>query len=180
MAWTTPFTAVANTTLTAAQWNTFLRDSLNAQAPTSALSASQFLVTTGFGSLTMRTPGVQYIGTSDTTTSTSYVSLDSDGAEVTAITGTMAMVTIGSQISNSTAGAGGRASIDLSGDTERVADEINMVSAESGNVSDTFKMTFTTIYNPITAGSNTFGMRYRASGGGTATFSGRLIVVVPF
>lgn len=180
MAWTSPFTAVAGTTLTASQWNTFLRDNLNAQGPTSATAASQLLVTTGFGGLTMRTPGVNYVSTSDTTSSASYVALDSDGAEVTAITGTLAMVTIGTSVSNSTAGCGGRASIDLSGDTERAADEINVVAADSGNISDAFKMTFTTIYDPINAGSNIFGMRYRASGGGTASFSGRLIVVVPF
>lgn len=180
MAWVSPMTAIANTTLTAAQWNTFLRDNLNAQGPTLATASGQYLVTTGFGSMIMRTPGVQYIGTSDTTTSSSLVVLDSDGAEVTAITGKMAMVTIGSQISNSTAGAGGLASIELSGDSERPADDTNCVRSDSGTASDTFKLTFTTIYNPINPGSNTFGMRYRATGGGTATFSGRLIVVVPF
>jgi hypothetical protein len=180
MAWTSPLTAVANTTLTAAQWNTFLRDNLNAQGPTVATAAGQYLVTTGFRSLTMRTPGVQYIGTSDTTNSSTVTVLDSDGAEVIALTGTMCMVTIGSQISNSTAGAGGLAAIDLSGDTERVADDVNCVRADSGTASDTFKLTYTTIYDPINPGLNTFGMRYRATGGGTATFSGRLIVTVPF
>lgn len=180
MAWTSPLTAVANTTLTAAQWNTFLRDNLNAQAPTAATGAGQYLVTTGFSSMVMRIPGVQYVSTSDTTTSPTVTLLDSDGAEVTAITGSMAMVTIGSQISNSTAGAGGLAAIDLSGDTERAADDVNCVRADSGNVSDAFKMTYTTIYNPINPGSNTFGMRYRATGGGTASFAGRLIVVLPF
>ena len=180
MAWTSPLTAVANTTLTAAQWNIFLRDSLNAQGPTSATGAGQLLVTTGFGSLTMRTPQVQYISTSDTTASSSLVALDSDGAEVTVITGTMCMVTVGCQISNSTAGAGGMASIDLFGDTERAADEINCVRADSGNANDAFKLGWTTIYNPINPGSNTFGMKYRATGGGTASFAGRLIVAVPF
>lgn len=137
-------------------------------------------MTTGFGSLTMRTPGVNFVSTSGTTGSASFVELDPGGAEVTAVTGTKALVTIGSGISNSTAGAGGRASIDLSGDTERAADEINVVAGDSGNASDFFKMTWTTIYSPINAGSNTFGMRYRASGGGTASFNDRLIMVIPF
>ena len=180
MAWTSPLTAVANTTLTAAQWNIFLRDSLNAQGPTSATGAGQLLVTTGFGSLTMRTPGVNFVSLSGTTASPSYVALDTDGASVTAITGNKAMVTIGSGISNSTAGCGGRASIDLSGDTERVADEINVVAGDSGNASDFFKLTWTTIYDPINPGSNIFDMRYRASGGGTASFNDRLMMVVPF
>lgn len=180
MAWTSPFTAVANTTLTASQWNTFLRDNLNAQGPTAATGAGQLLVTTGFGSMAMRSPDAELVATSGTTSSASYVELESDGATVSVTTGTMCMVTIGSGISNSTAGCGGRASIDLSGDTERAADEINVVAADSGNVSDYFKLTWTTIYNPINAGVNIFSMRYRASGGGTASFNDRLIAVTPF
>jgi hypothetical protein len=166
--------------MTAAQWNTFLRDNLNAQGPTSATAAGQLLVTTGFGGLTMRTPGVTFVSISDTTTSSSYVDLDPSGAVVTAVTGNKALVTIGSGISNSTAGAGGRASIDLSGDTERVADEINVVAGDSGNASDYFKLTWTTIYSPLNPGTNIFGMKYRAAGGGTASFNDRLMMVVPF
>lgn len=180
MAWTSPLTAVASTTMTAAQWNTFLRDNLNAQGPTSATASGQLLVTTGFGSMTMRTPNAELVATSGTTTSASYVELESDGAQVTITTGNKAMVTIGSGISNSTAGAGGRASIDLSGDTERAADELNVVAADSGNASDLFKLTWTTIYSPLNPGVQLFDMRYRASGGGTASFNDRLIAVVPF
>jgi hypothetical protein len=166
--------------LTAAQWNTYLRDGLNAQGPTLATASGQYLVTTGYGAMIMRTPAVQYTGTSDTTTNTTLGPLDSDGSKVTVVTGAMCLVTIGCQISNSTAGSGGLASVDLSGDTERAADDINCVRADSGTASDTFKLTFTTIYNPINPGSNTFGMLYRATISGTATFSGRLIVAVPF
>ena len=180
MAWTSPLTAVASTTMTAAQWNTFLRDNLNAQGPTSATASGQLLVTTGFGSLTMRTPGVNFVSTSGTTASASFVELDSDGAQVTITTGNKAMVTIGSGISNSTAGCGGRASIDLAGDTERAADELNVVAGDSGNASDFFKLTWTTIYDPLNPGVQIFGMRYRAAGGGTASFNDRLIAVVPF
>lgn len=180
MAWTSPFTAVAGTTLTAAQWNTFLRDNLNAQGPAAATAAGQLLVTTGLNSLIMRTPAVNYVSTGDTTTSTSFVDLDPTGASVTVTTGNKCMVTIGCLISNSTAGSGGVASIDLSGDTERVADEINVFRADSTNVSDAFKGTWTTIYNPLNPGSHTFAMRYRVSGSGTASFSDRLMAAVPF
>ena len=180
MAWTSPLTAVANTAMTAAQWNTFLRDNLNAQGPTSATAGGQLLVTTGFGSLTMRTPGVTFVSLSATTASPSYVDVDPSGAEVTVTTGNKAMVTIGSGISNSTAGCGGRASVDLAGDTERVADELNVVAGDSGNASDFFKLTWTTIYSPLNPGVQIFGMRYRAAGGGTASFNDRLMMVVPF
>lgn len=180
MAWNSPLTAVANTTLTAAQWNTFIRDNLNAQAPALANTAGAWLVSTGLNTLAMRVPAVDYQSISDSTTSTSFGDLDPPGGTVTVVTGPQALVTIGCQISNSTAGCGGRASVDLSGATERVADDINVVGAESGTASDTFKLSWTTIYTPINPGTNIFAMKYRASIGGTATFSGRLMSVVPF
>jgi len=180
MAWTAPMTAVAGTVMTAAQWNTFLRDNLNAQSPSIANVAGDWLVSTGLNTMALRAPGVDYQGASDTTTSLDYVDLDPPGSTVTSITGNKALVTIGCQISNSTASNGGRASINLAGDTERAADDINMVGAESGTASDTFKMSFTTIYNPINPGTNIFSMKYRAWVGGTATFSGRLMMVIPF
>jgi len=180
MSWTSPLTAIANTTLTAAQWNTFLRDNMNAQGPAAANSAGSYLVTTGLNSLIMRTPGVDYQSISDSTNSTSFGDLDPPGGSVTVVTGVRALVTIGCQISNSTAGCGGRASIDLAGDTERPADDINVVGAESGTASDTFKLTWTTLYDPINPGTNIFSMKYRASIGGTATFSGRLMMAMPF
>jgi hypothetical protein len=130
--------------------------------------------------MAMRTPNAELVATSGTTSSASYVELESDGAQIKITTGNKALVTIGSGISNSTAGCGGRASIDLSGETERAADEINVCAADSGNASDFFKLTWTTIYNPLNPGEHVFDMRYRASGGGTASFNDRLIMAVPF
>lgn len=181
MAWTAPMTAVASTVFTAAQWNIHGRDNLNMNAPGVATTAGGWIVTAGYNTLAQRIPAVQYTGTSGNTDSTSYTDLDSFGSTVTITTGPMAIVSIGSQISNSTAGVGGRVSVATTGASSIPENDGNSFYIESGNANDAFKGCWTTIFSDnFVAGSNTFTQKYRASGGGVATFSGRLLTVIPF
>jgi hypothetical protein len=173
-------TAVASTAFTAAQWNVHGRDNLNAQANSVATTSGSWIVTAGYNSLIERIPAVNYVGTSGATNSTAYTDLQSTGSTLTLNTGAWALVSIGGQMSNNTAGLGSRISVEISGTTTQEAADTNAYAAQSGNVSDVFKGTWTTIMG-FTPGSNTLTLKYRSSfGGGTSTFSGRLLMVISF
>lgn len=180
MAWTAPMTAVAGTAFTAAQFNTYIRDNLNTTAPAVASAAGNIIVTTGLNAVTERVPTVDFIATSQTSTSGSYGDLTTVGPTVTVTTGVKALATIGCQISNSSVGQGGRMAADISGANTQAAADANSCLAESGNASDAYKLVWTTIHDPLNAGSTTWRGKYRLVGTGTATFSDRLVAVVPF
>lgn len=179
--WTAPMTAVAGTAFTAAQWNTHGRDDFNCLAPAYATVSGGWIVTAGYGTVAQRIPTVAFVGTSGTTDSTSYTDLSSAGATLDVTTGPAVLVSIGAQVQNTNAGLGGRVGVDVSGATTMAASDLNSYLAESGNANDQFKGTWTTIFQEnYTAGANTFTLKYRASGGGGAVFSNRLLAVVPF
>lgn len=181
MAWTAPMTAVANTAFTAAQFNTYVRDNLNTTAPAVATAAGRLIVTTGLNAVTERVPDVATIGTSQTTTTTTYTDLATVGPAVTVTTGVKALVMLGCMISNTNVGQGGRMSVDLTGSSAIPAADGNSVLAESGNANDAFQGSWTTIYSGgMVAGSNTWTAKYRLVGLGTASFSNRLVAIVPF
>jgi hypothetical protein len=180
MAWTSPMTAVAGTPFTAAQFNTHVRDNLNMTSPAVATTAGRIIVTNGPNSLAERTPTVNYLGTLQTTNSGSYTDLGTLGPTVTVTTGIRALVIIGARISNNTIGQGGRMACEVSGATTMGASDINSFLAESGNANDEYKGSWVTIYEGINAGSNTFRGKYRLVGNGIASFSNRLVAVVPF
>lgn len=180
MAWTAPMTAVANTAFTAAQFNTYVRDNLNTTAPAVATAAGRLIVTTGLNSVTERVPTVGFTATSQGTATTTYTDLATVGPSITVTSGVKAMVIISCGISNTTAGSGGRAAVDVSGAFTSAASDTNSFLIESGNASDAFKGSWVTIYSPVTVGSSTWLMKYRCVGAATANFSDRLIAVVPF
>lgn len=180
MAWTAPMTAVAGTAFTAAQFNTYVRDNLNTTAPAVASAAGNIIVTTGLNAVTERVPSVGFVVTSQTTTNTSFVDLATVGPTVTVTTGIKCMVTFGCLISNSSVGQGGRMGIDLSGASTQVAADANSILAESGNANDGYKLTWSTIFNPLTPGSNVWKAKYRCAGSGTAAFAERVVAIVPF
>lgn len=179
MAWTAPMTAVANTAFTAAQFNTYVRDNLNTTAPAVATTAGRIIVTTGLNSVTERDPSVSFVATSETTTSTSYVDLATVGPTVTVTVGVKALVIIGGGCNNTTAGAGGKISVDVSGANSQAAADTNSYYMESGNASDTFQGSWVTIFKPLVVGSTVFRLKYRATAG-TAAFNNRLCAIVPF
>lgn len=62
MAWTVPITYYDGDPFTAAQWNTFVRDNLNATAPGVATTAGRLIVTSGKHQLAERQWVRDYIG----------------------------------------------------------------------------------------------------------------------
>ena len=178
MAWTTPLTAVANASLTAAQWNASVRDNLLMTAPALATTAGGFFVATGSNALAQRVTDSDTIGTSETTTSTSFVDLATVGPTVTVTTGPRAFVFVSGQATNNTATSGTFMGFAVSGATTVSAvDSSSMVfyPASSGQPHQATRV----VAQGLTAGSNTFRSKYRVAAN-TGTFSQRNICVIPF
>jgi hypothetical protein len=174
-------TAVTGNVFTAAQFNQHVRDNLNTTAPAAATTAGRILVTTGANSVTERDPVVDYLGDAESTATTTFVDLATVGPSVTVVTGTKALITVGAGASNSNLGLASRVAVSITGATTIAANDADSYLQESGNVDDQFQGTWTYITTALNAGTNIFTNKYRTSaGGGTSTFSRRLVTVTPF
>lgn len=181
MAWSAPMTAVANTAFTAAQFNTYVRDNLNQTAPAKATTAGTIFVGTGSNSIAERFPSTDIVNTTQTTSNTSYVNLGTTGPTVTVQTGVSALVFIQCRIRNTTSTNTAFASYALSGATSMASDDNRCISSlgETNAGGDyTGSFLHTTGTSALTAGSNTFTMKYRV-GGGEGEYSRRRIIVIP-
>lgn len=181
MAWTAPMTAVANTAFTAAQFNTFVRDNLNETAPAKATVSGSIFVGTGSNSIAERYPAMDIVNTSQTTTSTTYANLATTGPAVTVTTGTSALVFIQCRVRNTGSTNSALASYAVSGATTIAADDTRSVSSLGAqNAGGDYCSMFLHKAGSeiLTAGSNTFTMKYRV-GGGTGEYARRRITVVP-
>jgi hypothetical protein len=113
------------------------------------------------------------VATSQGTTSTSYTDLATAGPAATLTTGTKALLVITTFMEASIGGYNTFASFAVSGATTIAASDTRSVRAKAGvQVSAVYLLT------TLTAGSNTFTMKYKAEAGSTATFSNREIAVI--
>lgn len=180
MAWSAPMTATANAIFTASQFNTYVRDNLLETAPAKASTAGGYFVATGTNAISQRTCNSQYISASGTTTSTTYTStLSSGGAglplAVTVTTGTTAFVSVGALAKNSST-TESKVGFIVSGASSIAGTDANAFSvAGTNNVQGTWGKLIT----GLTAGSNTFTMAFRVTGG-TGTFNNYNLSVIPF
>lgn len=121
------------------------------------------------------------VNTSQTTTSGSYTDLATSGPAVTLTTGTSVIVAITADVGdqdNANTGFFG-ASFAVSGATTRAAQDSEMIGISGAHVAGNPFATLTRIFvlTGLTAGSNTFTMKYKANGG-TAGFANRAITVM--
>lgn len=209
MAWTTPLTAVANATLTAAQWNATCRDNFLMMEPAKATgvvetstatsvsgrrcrrlvkstkqaSAACMFFSTGANAIAERSwEGYVFnkTGTGEQTTSTTYGNIGTYGPSVTVTTGTQAMVFWGALMGNTTANAASYATVAVTGaSTVAASDSWALIddghSAASGD--DNMRRRSTSrLFTGLTAGENTFTMKYRV-GSGTGQFNYRSLAV---
>jgi hypothetical protein len=169
-------TATSNSVFTAAQFNTYVRDNLNETAPAKASAGGQIFVSTAANAIAARTPTKANVDTSETTASATPADLTTPGPAVTVTTGTQAVVIVNCRLSSSSASFAAFASFAISGATTTAADvqhSGNSAGTSSASAGGTWLMT-------LTAGSNTFTMKYWTSAGGsTGTFSNRYLVVIP-
>jgi hypothetical protein len=183
MAWTTPLTAVANASLTAAQWNASVRDNLLTTAPALATTAGSFFATTAANSIAERIPTANSVtGSAETTTSTSYTATLSGGAgtsgpAVTLTTGPKALIAFHCRQSTSISTTNVWSSVAVSGASAISASDNWALSMDIVSSQIIHGMAY--LEPNLTAGSNTFTQQYRVSAG-TGTFAARRINVVPF
>lgn len=118
------------------------------------------------------------VSTSETTVSTTFGNLSTLGPAVTLTTGKKALVILASQVANNTAGATGIVSFEVAGATTLAADNTRSLQFMSDSAGQLVQTSILIAVLSLTAGSNTFTMKYRVSGG-TGTFNNRRITVIP-
>ena len=176
MAWTTPITLTEDSIWTSAQWNSGVRDNLLETMAGKATSAGGWFVATGANAIAQRSITSASVNTSETTTSTSYANLATNGPAVTVTTGTQAIVMWNCLHQNSSANASCSVSVDVAGATTRAASDswrslTDGLAAANGWQGGSFVK-----LSGLTAGSNTFRMQYKVSSG-TGTFANRELLV---
>lgn len=180
IAWSTPLTAVSNSSLTAAQWNASVRDDLLETAPAKATAAGRFMATTAANAIAERVPTVASVATAQTTSSASFVDLTTAGPSVTVASGPLVLLCMHSRVENNTLNGIGRFAADVSGATTAGAD-VNLGFAYQSTVAGALiNGSCALLYGGLNAGNNTFKLQYRTDGSGTGTWSSRRNSVVPF
>lgn len=169
-------TATANTAFTAAQFNTHVRDNLNETAVAKATAAGRYYVSTGANALAERIPSHNFVTTSETTVSTTYVAL-ATAQSVTLTTGTLAWVFLTAQCEVNAADQQIFATVVVSGASSVAASDENSLVVTNATTSDPLRATALVILTGLTAGSNTFTMQFRTSSG-TASIRRRSIAVL--
>lgn len=170
-------TAVSGAALTAAQWNTHVRDNLLETGPAKATTAGRILVTAGANSIVERVVDTATITTSQTTSSTSYTDLATVGPSVTVTTGTRALVWFSVQASNSSANSVTQTGVDISGATTSAASSNIDLHFDGLGADQALRASCVHLYTTLTPGSNTFKMQYRV-GSNTGSFFDRNIGVM--
>jgi hypothetical protein len=114
------------------------------------------------------------VATEQITSSTSYTDLTTAGPAVTITTGTKALVIVTSAMEKGTDKTEGYASYAVSGATTIAASDTVAVGASSEKY---FRLSAVSRLTTLTAGSNTFTMKYR-SASGNGYFKNREIIVI--
>lgn len=126
------------------------------------------------------TPVAAKSNVTGTTTSTSFVTTltgDATAISCTLVTGTTALVTMSHQGSNSTAGQNNVISFSVSGATTLAAADAQNATQTAPATNYGMSLNRTQIITGLTAGTNTFTLNYRVTGG-TGSVNARDLVVV--
>lgn len=165
-------------TYTAAQFNTNVRDNLNATEVGIATPAGNggYFVSVGDNELAQRSIAHDLVGTSENTDSTSFTDLTTVGPSVTVDTGTSALIFLSVRTSNSVHHFG-QMGVDITGDsTIGPSGFAATLHADADGSSSIAEQVY--LEDGLTEGSNTFTCQYQVSGG-TGTFRTRRITVMP-
>jgi hypothetical protein len=118
--------------------------------------------------------GVNFVATSQSTSSSTYTNL-ATVQSVTVTTGTKALVIISAIYESGFASRGAQISYDVSGATTLGASDSRSAASDS-SVLDS--VTFGSVLTGLTAGSNTFTMKFRSPTANSISFINRTISVV--
>jgi hypothetical protein len=176
VAWVTPPTFVSGNVLTAAQLN-ILSGDLNTTASALASAAGQWFISTAANTLAARSIVTTAVATSETTSSSTFVGLTTPGPLWTLTTGLFALVMATVQMTNNTANGACASGIDVTGATTIAANDGDAIRSRGNGTAEELRATGVFML-ALTAGSNTFNIRYKTNGTGTGAFSNRTLIVM--
>lgn len=179
MVWVAPATFVANTALTAAQLNTFIRDNLLETEAAKATTAGRLFWTTSRNAIAERPLSESFVSTTETTASTSFVDLGTSGPSVTLFTGRYALVAISAAIRNGSETSLAHINYYVSGATEQShqeQSELKLGGNAAGTTHPSRSMTVSWCTN-LNPGVNTFTLQYKVSADDGVFFYRRLTVI---
>ena len=178
MAWTAPVTWAANQVLTAAQLNTHLRDNFLELEPAKIVNAGDYIVSTGANSLAARQYDFARDNTSGTRVSSAYGDLASVGPAVTLTTTTRAIVFFGARMFENAAENQTKVSYAVSGATTSAASDTRALLIDGTTAGNACHIYHSDFRSDLTAGSNTFTLKYASDGANTSTYEHRWIAVM--
>ncbi len=179
MAYSTPITAVSSATFTAAQFNQSVRDNILVTPAALATTAGRIFVATGANAIAERAIEPATVATQQSTSSTSFTDLTTAGPAVTLTTGTKAIALISSAISLDTLGVRGYVGVAVSGATTVAAADADALRYQAYAINADHRGSLVVTFSSLTAGSNTFTLKYRvSSGAASATFANRTLTVI--
>jgi hypothetical protein len=117
------------------------------------------------------------VSTTETTTSNTFTDLTTAGPAVTLTTGTKALVLINSTLYKQASGSNAYVGFAVSGATTLAASNTTALNYVAAAYYDS-RLSVSHRITGLTAGSNTFTLKYRQNGGGTAEFANREIIVI--
>ena len=181
MVYNAPFTAISGNVLTAAQWNSNVRDNILETVAAKTSAAGQYPVGTGTNAIAMRSVSSSSIATQQSTTNmTTYGDLATVGPTVTVTTGTSALVYVTCQTADTSLGRADFVDFAVSGATTRAATNDTALRFEQ-DTNEFQRYTAVTHLTSLNAGANTFTMKYQVASASTSTanFMLRHLVVYP-
>ncbi len=177
MAWTVPKTFVVGAVLTAAEFNTYLRDNLNECAPAKATTAGFGFKMAGTNSIVERAISSSTVATSQTTTSVTYADLATVGPAVTLTTGSAVITFCNATQGNSLANVAVFTSVACSGANTQAASDAWALLSDGLAAANQISGQRVFLFSITTPGVNTFTMKYRVNSG-TATIANRELTVI--
>jgi hypothetical protein len=176
-------TAVDQGTFTASQFNMYIRDNLLETLPGKASSAARNFVTTGLNSVSERVPSYATVDTKEGTATTSFVDLATVGPSVTVATGTSAIVWFAAHCDFGDIATTGLAYCVPAVTGATVEGPGTEYAIAWGNLNDEDELTCSKahLFTALTAGTNTFTLKYQAPtmNAGNCSWERRQIMVLP-
>ena len=181
MSWTTPLTATTGQILTAAQWNTSVRDNLWETEPAGTTGGTHIIVTDGVNSVVERLIQRDFVNAAESTTSSTFGNLGTWGPQVLVTTGTAAITFLEAKLWNNTTGCASVMTYDVwQGQQVSITGDDPQGLQYRSSTSNDFTRCSCVDFNNFTLnpGYNRFITRYRCTSN-TANFDQRKIIVMP-
>lgn len=189
MTWTAPFTAIAGSVFTAAQWNTFIRDNLAETMTSKALTAGSIFAVSGTNQIVQRDPSATLSTQQVDFTSTSFGDPENEttteapaasGPSVTVTTGPTALVGYRINVRVPSVTARCEVSYEISGATSREASKTRSMGYSVSNSASALNLRvgWMDLATLLTPGENIFTLKYNVSSG-TGVVNDRRLFVIP-